>query len=328
MSDSYVYDPLQSRVVRQEPEPISDWGSVAVPRFDLRQTLIDQRVAEFESGGAQVESVFDLIAFAEWKGYGSTITFLDKNGYTPGSPEWIEYLKNQGLRFPPPPPIGRGGGGPSTADRIEGMMANMRAAALLWNVRIDDNNLRRLATTAVNDNYNQQQVLNQIGKFAVGQDMNAQIDQGPLGNAVRAMARSYGVQLSEPTIKQLLQGYVQGTETEQTITARLQQQAIAAYPALAERMKQGETFEQIINPYREMTARILEQNPDEVDFVGTKFGEAVSFNPDGKGERMMSLGEYSRFLRQNREFGYEYTTDAQNKAYQTANAIATMFGRA
>lgn len=297
--------------------------------IDLRNNFIQAQIELYRAGSTEIKDELDMVAWAEYKGFGKQIDFLQNQGIPVESTEWFRYMQNAGLEFPPPPSIsGGGGGGPSTAERIEGMMANMRAAALLWNVRIDDANLRNLATTAVNDNYNQQQVLNQIGKFAVGQEMTGQIDQGPLGNAVREMARNYGVQISEQTIKQMLQGYVQGTETEQTITAKLQQQAIAAYPALAERMKQGETFEQIINPYREITARILEKNPNEIDFVGSKFGEAVSFNPDGKGERIMSLGEYSKFLRQNREFGYEYTTDAQNKAYQTANAIATLFGRA
>jgi hypothetical protein len=73
---------------------------------------------------------------------------------------------------------------------------------------------------------------------------------------------------------------------------------------------------------------VLEKDPSQLDFVNTNLAKAFQNNPEGKGERQMSVGEFSEFLRTNREFGYEYTTQAQSKAYQMANTLARVFGRA
>ena len=93
-------------------------------------------------------------------------------------------------------------------------------------------------------------------------------------------------------------------------------------------MRQGETFQQITAPYRETAARILEKAPDQIDMVGGGFNKAFMHNPDGKGERQMSISEFSDYLRTDRKFGYEYTTAAKSSAYQIANTLAQMFGRA
>jgi hypothetical protein len=46
---------------------------------------------------------------------------------------------------------------------------------------------------------------------------------------------------------------------------------------------------------------------------------------DGK-QRPMTYTEWGQYLRSNREFGYEYTEEAQGRAYQVANRIADIFG--
>jgi len=209
------------------------------------------------------------------------------------------------------------------------MMAEMRNAALAWNVRIDDTNLRTLATTAVNGNYNSQQVMNTIGKWAVAQDANVtNLVEGPLGEAINQLAQNYGVKLSTSTANNYLRGFVQGTETEESIKALLAKQAAALYPSLSERFAKGETFEDVVSPYREMASRLLEKEAGSFDFIGTNLNQAFVYNPDGKGERTMSMGEFANYLRTNQEFGYEYTTDARNKAYGAVRALASVFGRA
>jgi len=308
---------------------IWDWSPVYATGSEIVRRSIEREAAE----GQYWLSQEHFYAYVRQQGFGKWLDFAENDpALSSDFNATAKFLKDKGLILPPAPDQmrgGGGGGGITTEQEIDNMMADMRSAALLWNVRIDDGTLRNLATTAVNQNWNRQRVLNGIGAFAVGQDaQNTNLDQGPLGNAVRDMAKQYGVAVSDTTVKQLLQGYVQGTESEQSITAKFQQQAIAAYPALSERLRQGETFEQVITPYREVASRVLEKDPSQLDFVNSNLSKAFMNNPDGKGERQMSVGEFSEYLRTNREFGYEYTTQAQTKAYQIANTLAQVFGRA
>ena len=49
---------------------------------------------------------------------------------------------------------------------------------------------------------------------------------------------------------------------------------------------------------------------------------------DDKGnQRQMSFTEWNDYVRQNRSFGYEYTEQAQRRAYQVANRLADLFGK-
>lgn len=224
---------------------------------------------------------------------------------------------------------GLGGGGLTDAQRIEQQMANIKAAALAWNLRLDVGTIRNLATQAVTNEWNNLQILNAIGRTAVGMSSGvADVSQGELGKAVRQMGNSYGVKLSEQTVQSLISGYIQGNETEETLKARFLQQAKAAYPALSERLDRGETFEQITNPYREIAAQLLERDPNSFDFTSQEFLQVTGYNPDGKGERLMSVSDFGAYLRKEQKFGYQYTTQAKEKAYQVANSLAQMFGKA
>ena len=284
------------------------------------------------------KSIFHYFEYIKRSGFGSVIDRLRNEGHIDNydivNPSVVQSaVETAGIVFVTPSGEsamgGAGGGGITTAQRIENMMADMRNAALVWNIRIDDGNLRQLATKAVENNFNRQQMMNSIGKWAVSQEAtNTDLSEGPLGEAMNALADQYGVKISKATANTYLQGFIQGTETEESIKALFAKQASSLYPSLAERFAKGETFQDIIEPYKEMAGRLLEKDPSTLDFTTTNFNKVFTYNPDGKNERQMSIGEFSEYLRTNREFGYEYTTQAQNKAYQIANTLAQVFGRA
>ena len=283
------------------------------------------------------KSIFHYFEYIKRSGFGSVLDRLREEeaivDYDIVNPDLVRSaLTNAGLVFVTPSGVGassRGGAGITTAQRIENMIATMRDAALVWNVRIDDQNLRTLATTAVENNFNDQQVMNSIGKWAVGQQgVTEDLAAGPLGEAMNELSRQYGVKISKATANTYLQRFVQGQETTESIKALLAKQATSLYPSLAERFSRGETFEDVVEPYREAAARLLEKDPSSFDFTATSLNKVLTYNPDGKTERQMSMGEFANYLRTNKEFGYEYTTDAKNKAYATVNALSSVFGRA
>jgi hypothetical protein len=68
-------------------------------------------------------------------------------------------------------------------------------------------------------------------------------------------------------------------------------------------------------------------NANMIDFTDPKWAKAITFVDQSGNQRPMSFSEWNDYLRQNRSFGYEYTSDAQSKAYQVANDLANLFGK-
>jgi len=223
---------------------------------------------------------------------------------------------------------GYGYGGASTAERIENMMANMRAMGLAWNVEIDDTKLRQMATTAVNGEYNQQQAMNLIGQHVVATaGASDKVLQGQLGQWYKQQANAYGLQMSDASIKASLNQWVQGLQSQESIQAQLLQKSKALYPHLADRFDNGETFEQIIDPYREYAAQLLEKDPNQLSFVNSELAKAVAYNPDGKGNRTMTISEFGEYVRSTSSLGYQYTNRAISDASLIGEALTKMFGR-
>jgi hypothetical protein len=98
------------------------------------------------------------------------------------------------------------------------------------------------------------------------------------------------------------------------------------FPSLAADLERGLDVETLVNPFREMAARTLEINPANIDFSESKWNAALNFSDD-KGRRMMTLNEWGQYLRETPEYGYEYTSQAHNRAYEIAETLGKTFGR-
>jgi hypothetical protein len=94
-------------------------------------------------------------------------------------------------------------------------------------------------------------------------------------------------------------------------------QAKTYFPALADKIDKGYTVKQLLSPYIETRANVLEEDPDMVDL---KTLQAVTQNPDN----LMSLYDYEISLRQDPK--WRFTKNAQDSMSNVANGIAKMFG--
>lgn len=221
-----------------------------------------------------------------------------------------------------------GGGGPTTGQSIDSMTATVQRMAINANLQITPEQARSIATVAVNNKWNEIQIQNAVGEYGTGNTQ--QIEQaafGTFGSMVQDMAKQYGIRLSEQSWNDYTTRFARGQESETTLKAKFQQQAMTMFPALAERIKNGETFSDVVAPYQEYAARLLERDPKTIDFTEDAYMKAFTFNPDGKGQRTMSITEFGDYIRSNRQFGYEYTDNAKTKAFQIANALGETFGR-
>jgi hypothetical protein len=214
--------------------------------------------------------------------------------------------------------------------RVSTQAAEIRSTANFYGVSLSQEQITQLATDAVKFGFNLQQINDAIGMKALegGVEGISDLAQGYYGQEMRRRLSNYGVTLSDTTFNQYLNQIAVGAESLDSFQDYAMTLGKSLFPALADQFDAGRTFDQIVDPYKQTAARILEIAPDSVDFQQPQWQRALTQMDEGSSQqRLMSNREWGDYLRRDRSFGYEYTNDAKQKAYQTANQIADLFGR-
>ena len=94
-------------------------------------------------------------------------------------------------------------------------------------------------------------------------------------------------------------------------------QAKTYFPALADKIDRGYTVKQLLSPYIQTRANVLEEDPDMIDI---KTLQGVAKDP----KNLMNLYDYEVSLRQDPK--WRFTKNAQDSMSNVANSIAKMFG--
>lgn len=197
-----------------------------------------------------------------------------------------------------------------------------------FGVRISAETASELALDSLRQGWGQQFLLNSIGDVATQSTAGiSQLRAGFIGQDIRQTAYDYGIAISENTFNKFVNEIAVGKETKDTFQQYALTQAKNLFPSVAERLDAGETFQQIVDPYKQNAAALLEIDPDSIDFTSPDWAKAITYQ-DAKGEqRPMNFTEFNDYVRQTRSFGYEYTDQAKNKAYKVASELANLFGR-
>jgi hypothetical protein len=89
------------------------------------------------------------------------------------------------------------------------------------------------------------------------------------------------------------------------------------FPALADKIDAGYTVKQLLNPYLQTRATILEEDADSIDI---KTLSGIAKDPKG----LMNLYDYEVSLRNDPK--WRFTKNAQDTMSGVASGIAKMFG--
>ncbi|MGA1038326.1 MAG: hypothetical protein ACO3VQ_11005 [Ilumatobacteraceae bacterium] len=218
----------------------------------------------------------------------------------------------------------------SQQTQIDNRVALIRQVALdSFGVRLGADSLNELANDSLRLGWTQQFLLNAIGDVATQSTAGiSQLRAGYIGQQLRQTANDYGIAISDNTFNKFVNQIAVGQETQDSFQQYALTQAKNLFPSVSDRLDAGETFQQIVDPYREQAARLLEIDPDEIDFTQSEYVKALTYQDERGEQRPMSFTEFGDYIRQTRSFGYEYTDQARNKAYQVANDLANLFGKA
>lgn len=144
-------------------------------------------------------------------------------------------------------------------------------------------------------------------------------------DSLRRQARDYLVPISDQTLQTWTSQILKGDVPAESFASYLKEQAASLFPALRGALDSGVTVSQYVEPYRELAAQTLEINPEDVDFMQPKWGQAL-FQTGKNGERTsMSLADWGQYLRKQPE--YAKTRSANEQAASFTNGLLETFGR-
>jgi hypothetical protein len=217
----------------------------------------------------------------------------------------------------------------SSQQKVDNQAAQIKAKALTLGVRLDDTSVAKLAKDSLRGGWDETTITNSIGSQAMQSTAGvSQLRSGYIGQTLRQTAADYGVSLSDDTFNQFVNKVATGQESQNSFQQYALQMAKSLFPGIAAQLDAGQTYKQIVDPYKQTAAQILEINPENIDFVDPKWSKAVTFVTDKGEQRPMNYNEWGDYLRQTRSFGYEFTSEAQTRAYGVANDLARLFGKA
>lgn len=211
---------------------------------------------------------------------------------------------------------------PTQADAlVQSNSAIVRRILTAKNISASDEDVRRIAETGTRNGWTQ-------SEFDENAPLDVMVSSPSVGQAapqktdLRAIAKQYGVKVSDSVIDSYTKDIVSNRKTAEQFEEEMRQSAITLYPSIAERLKTS-TFENIVSPYRNIYSEVLETGPDEVDFSKPEY--SVVFNAgDPANPRMMNALEFTTYLRKKPE--WQNTQNAFRTYSQAAQALDKIFG--
>jgi hypothetical protein len=148
----------------------------------------------------------------------------------------------------------------------------------------------------------------------------AVLQRGNFGLTLTTLKNAYADNGLPINIQSLSKIATESTLNPDTLKANINlinMQAKTYFPALADKIDKGFTVKQLLTPYINTRANILEEDPDSVDVSSLK---SVASDPKG----LMGLYDYEISLRKDPK--WRYTKNAQDSLSGLARDMTKMFG--
>lgn len=160
--------------------------------------------------------------------------------------------------------------------------------------------------------------------MAAAQPAQGQVQQqaAPTATQLRTIAKNFGVPVADSTLNSWITDISSNKRTADQFTEYARASAQTLYPGLSERL-QTNTFDEIVSPYKQLYADVLEVPEGNVDLTSPQFSNLFTAG-DPQKPRMMTSTEWVGFLRKKPE--WQNTRNAYNEYAQAANTLNKIFG--
>jgi hypothetical protein len=210
---------------------------------------------------------------------------------------------------------------------VDGAVQELRQVVSSIGGFLDEQSLVQLAREQLRNGWRPEETVRAVTlELRKGSDPSQSMRSGIIGRSLKNIAREYALPFSDESLDKWVGRIANNEYLIEDFQNYARRNAVGMFPSLAADLERGLTVETLVDPFREMAARTLEINPANIDFSDAKWNAALNFGDD-KGRRMMTLGEWGQYLRETPEYGYEYTSQAQTRAYQVVDTLGKVFGR-
>jgi len=139
------------------------------------------------------------------------------------------------------------------------------------------------------------------------------------------MQAQYGITLPPATLGSWIAQSALGNITPDQVRNNLIAQASSRYPSLADRLKAGETVQQIADPYIQSQAKILELNPNTISLTDKSIQSALASRDPKTGQAVTQpVWDYEQTLRNDPR--YMKTQQAQDGAMAMGHQVLQDWG--
>ena len=217
------------------------------------------------------------------------------------------------------------------------LQSSIIPAATKLGINLSSDSLKIIAQNIYNHNWQADSVAidNAIiaqYHFVPGAADKLSFDGKSLGGLVSAetekftsIASDYGITLPKnpAQMEEFIKGAIGPNGTEQDFTDWAKQQAIHAYPFLADALTRNSTVKGYLGNYATNIANVLDIPVDSISWADPKWQSLV--NPVGA-TKLPNLNEVLTSIKLDPKYGYDNTVAAKNDAYDMAAKIKATFG--
>jgi len=210
--------------------------------------------------------------------------------------------------------------------RVAQSSAQVTSMAGTVGARMTAAQVQQIGVESVMYGWNSDQLKQHMYAFITADKKTGQFSGGAAAyqHQLTELAGQYGVAVSPGTMG----WWVKNTSTGHSSTEQFQNyvvaQASSRYPALAERLKAGETLQQIADPYMQSYAKTLEVNPNAIR-LSDRLVQGALAAKDAKGQPVTkSVWEFEQDLRNDPR--YMKTQQAQDASMGMAHQVLQDWG--
>lgn len=192
---------------------------------------------------------------------------------------------------------------------------------------LTDEQLTEVASNVLRFGFTAQQTMRMVANELLrGSDPESILRTGIAGQSVRQIARQMALPMGNEALDEWSRKIATGTALLADFENYARRQARSLYPSLETELERGLSVEAIADPFRQYAANLLGISAASIDFADPKWNVALNYG-DEKGRRALTLREWGDMLRKDRRYGWQYTDEAINRAYDVTSAIGRAFGR-
>lgn len=140
---------------------------------------------------------------------------------------------------------------------------------------------------------------------------------------LKSVARSYGVRISDKTLSSWAVRIAAG-ESIEGFDEYIKNMAKSAFPALQAQIDQGQTVEEIADPYRQQMASILELNPESIDLFDPTIQKALQYRDSAGNPGLKPLWQSEQDLRKDPR--WLMTDNARESLMGTTHSVLSTLG--